>query len=58
MKKLLGILLTLGIVILTSGCGGGKDAAETAEKPSAEGIGYTAPRQGNVSLYSSCFRSQ
>ena len=36
MKKLLGILLTLGIVILTAGCGGGKDAAETAEKPAAE----------------------
>ena len=36
MKKLLGILLMLGIVILTAGCGGGKDAAETAEKPAAE----------------------
>jgi molybdate transport system substrate-binding protein len=36
MKKILGILLTLSIIILATGCKGGNDAEKPAEKPAAE----------------------
>ena len=36
-KKILGILLSLSIIVLTTACGNGKDAEEAAaEKPAAE----------------------
>ena len=36
MKKILGILLSLSIIMLTTGCGSGKDAQASAASPAAE----------------------